>query len=71
MILRAFSKFLPTLPNSSMVARRSSILSPLRATCWPTSSMMKTRALPFRRRPQSSNVRSTTLLTVIAATWLR
>ena len=27
--------------------------------------MMKTRALPLRRRPQSSKVRSTTLLTVI------
>ena len=64
-ILRAFSRFLPTLPNSSTVARRSSILSPLRATCWPTSSMMKTRALPGRRRPASSKVRSTTLLTVI------
>ena len=71
MIFLAFSKFLPTLPNSSTTARRSSILSPLRATCWPTSSMTKTRAFPGRRRPTSSKHRSTTLLTVIAVSRFR
>jgi hypothetical protein len=33
--------------------------------------MMKTSALPGRRRPISSKVRSTTLLTVIAASRFR
>ena len=64
--LRFLTRLRPTLPNSSTVARRSSILSLLRATCWPTSSMMNAMALPGRRRLTSSKVRSTTVFTVMA-----
>jgi len=72
MILPSLSKFLLTLPK--LFDRRPQVFDLVTAASdvvWPTSSMMKTRALPLRRRPQRSNVRLTTLLTEIDASRLR
>ena len=62
----ACTRLFPTRPNSSMRARRSSILLELWATYWPTSSIMNTTAFPGQRLFASSNVRFTTLRTVIS-----
>jgi len=69
--LAGLQQVLATLPNSSMVAAGLRSCRRYEQRGWPTSSMMKTSALPLRRRLQSSKVRSTTLLTEIDASRLR
>src|SRR5262245_1143769 len=56
------------IPCTRKISARATLS--LNAFC-VRSSMMKTSALPGRRRPTSSKVRSTTLLTVIAVSRFR